>query len=103
MAFIFITSWLEQSRLPPPAAAIRTWMFALLAGLIVQLVYGGLIYFILNRARLWNVWTVLLAYVLPVVAFSWHASDTTQDFMGTIPWLAFASTVALVSWLFAPT
>jgi hypothetical protein len=85
-----------------PAATLRVGVFALLAGLIVQLVYGGLIYFILTRTGLWNVWTVLLAYVVPVVAFSWRASDTTQDILGTIPWLVFALILAAVSWFFAP-
>jgi hypothetical protein len=33
---------------------------------------------ILTRAGLWNVWTVSLAYLLPVGLFGCHASDTTQ-------------------------
>jgi hypothetical protein len=62
----------------------------------------GLVYVILTRAGLWNIWTAPLAYLLPVILFSYLASDTTRDLLGTIPWLVFALIVALVTWFFAP-
>jgi hypothetical protein len=102
VAWMFVTVWLEGSVPPGPFGVLRLSLFVLCASLIVQLGYGGLIYVILTRVGLWSVWTVALAYLLPVILFSWSASDTTQDILGTIPWLVFASIVAVVSWLFAP-
>jgi hypothetical protein len=103
IAWMFVTAWLEGSIPPRPAGVLRLGLFAFGASLVVQLAYGGLVYLILTRMGLWSVWTVALAYLLPVVLFSWSASDTMQDILGTIPWLAFASIVAVVSWFFVPT
>jgi hypothetical protein len=47
-----------------------------------------------------TLWAVAAAYLAPVVLFSWRASDTNQDLIGTIPWLIFAILVAAVFWLF---
>jgi len=69
-------------------------------GLVVQLGYGGLLYFLLTLTGMWSLWTVTLAYLIPVILFSWAASDTTNDLIGTIPWLVFALIVAVVSWYF---
>ena len=102
LTFMFLTAWLEGAVLPQPVGIVRAGLFALMLGLIFQLGYGGLVYIILTRRGLWNVWTVSFAYLLPVVLFSWRASDTTQDILGTIPWLVFALIVAVVSWFFAP-
>jgi len=102
IAWMFVSIWREGSVLPQTIGILRLGLFAFGAALIVQLVYGGLIYVILTRIGFWSIWTVALAYLLPVVLFSWHASDTTQDIFGTIPWLVFALIVAVVSWLLAP-
>jgi hypothetical protein len=102
VAWMFVTVWLEGSIPPKPVGVVRPGLFAFVIGLIVQFGYGGLIYVTLTRTGLWNLWTVSFTYLLPVVLFSWHASDTTQDILGTIPWLAFALIVAVVSWFFAP-
>jgi TRAP-type mannitol/chloroaromatic compound transport system permease small subunit len=67
----------------------------------VQFVYGGALYLILKRLDWISLPIVLLAYLAPVIAFSWHASDTTNDIIGTIPWIVFALIVGLVSWFFA--
>jgi len=100
VAWMFITIKLEGS--PPPLKGyFRVGLLAFGAGLAIQLLYGGLIYFALSRFGLFHWWAVVLAYLVPVVLFSWRASDTTQDILGTIPWLAFAVVVALVSWFFA--
>jgi hypothetical protein len=85
-----------------PLGIVRGALFALVLGLIFQPAYGGLVYFILTRAGLWNSWMVSLAYLLPVILFSCLGSDTTQDLLGTIPWLGFALIVVVVSWFFAP-
>jgi hypothetical protein len=102
VAFMVVTVWLETSAPPPPIMVIRGALGFFALGLVIQFAYGGLVYIILTRAGLWNVWTVLLAYLLPVALFGWHASDTTQDILGTIRWLVFALIVSLVSWFFTP-
>ena len=102
LSWMFLTAWIEGAVLPQPLGILRGGLFALVLGLIFQFGYGGLVYVILTRAGYWNIWTVSLAYLLPVVLFSYHASDTTQDLLGTIPWLVFALIVAAVSWFLAP-
>jgi TRAP-type mannitol/chloroaromatic compound transport system permease small subunit len=67
-------------------------LFAFGGALIVQLIYGGILYVVLKRLDWLNLPIILLAYVAPVIAFSWHASDTTNDIVGTIPWIVFALT-----------
>jgi hypothetical protein len=99
--WMFLTVRLEGGVLPQPLGIIRGGLFAFVLGLIFQFGYGGLVYVILTRMGLWNIWTVSFAYLLPVILFSYLASDTTQDLLGTIPWLVFALIIAMVSWLLA--
>jgi hypothetical protein len=68
----------------------------------VQLVYGALIYVILTRIGWWNIWTVTLAYLLPVGVIAWLTVDTVREGVGTIAWLAFACIVGAVFWFLAP-
>jgi hypothetical protein len=102
LTWMFLTAWTEGAVLPLPLGIVRGGLFALVLGLVFQFGYGGLVYVILTRTGLWNIWTVSLAYLLPVVLFSYHANDTTQGSLGTIPWLVFALILALVTWFFAP-
>jgi hypothetical protein len=98
--WMFITSRLY----PGPISAIalfRVNLFTFGAALAVQLTYGGLVYLVLTRLAAFNLFTVLLAYVVPVLLFSWHASDTSQDLLGTIPWILFALSIGFVFWFFA--
>ena len=67
----------------------------------MQFFYGGLLYLVLKRLDWISLPIILLAYLAPVIAFSWHASETTNDIVGTIPSLVFALIVGFVSWLFA--
>jgi hypothetical protein len=99
IAWMFISLWLDGHGWLGPFSVLRAGLFGFGACLIFRFSYGGLTYFMLTRAGMWSVWTVPLAYVLPVVLFSWSASDTTQDIVGTIPWLVFAVIVASVTWL----
>ncbi len=102
VAFMLVTVWLETLA-PPPAIMVARGALGFFAlGLVIQFAYGGVVYLVLTRAGLWNLWTVSLAYLLPVALFGWHASDTTQDILGTIRWLVFALIVAVVSWFFIP-
>ena len=86
---------------PPLRGYFLLGLFAFGGGLIVQLIYGGILYIVLKQLGWLSLPIILLAYLAPVVAFSWHASDTTNDLLGTIPWLAFALIVGFVSWFFA--
>jgi hypothetical protein len=102
IAWMFISLWLDGRVWLVPSNAVHVGLFGFSACLIFQFAYGSLTYFMLSRAGIWSVWTVLLAYLLPVVLFSWSATDTTQDILGTIPWLVFAVIVGFVTWIFGP-
>ncbi len=102
LSWMLLMARMEGGVLPQPLGIVRVALLPLVLCLIFQFVYGGLVYVILARPGLWNIWTVSLAYLLPVVVFSYRHSDTTQDLLGTIPWLAFALIVAAVSWFFVP-
>jgi hypothetical protein len=98
VAWMFITVKIEGSPLPKNILGIT--LLGLGAGLVVQLIYGSLVYSVLTRAGAFTLWAVAAAYLVPVVLFSWRASDTYQDLIGTIPWLIFAILVGTVFWLF---
>jgi len=103
VAWMFISvNLIEGSVLPKPVGILRLSVIALSACLIFQLLYGGLVYLGLTRTGLWSIWTVVLAYVTPVVLFSWSVSDTTQDLLGTIPWIVFALIIATMTWALVP-
>jgi hypothetical protein len=102
ISWMFLMVRMEGGVLPQPLYIFRGALFAFALCLVFQFGYGWLVYAILTRADLWNIWTVSLAYLLPVILFSYVGSDTTQDLLGTIPWLVFALIVALVSWSLAP-
>jgi hypothetical protein len=97
---MFITTKLESSS-SPFEGYFRVFLFALSIGLVGRLTYGGLLYLVLKRLDLLSLPIILLAYLAPVLLFSWHASDTTNAILGTIPWVVFALIVGFVSWLFA--
>ena len=101
VAWMVITAHLEGAT-PPARGYWRVGVLAFGAGLVIQLFYGGLLYVALSRIGLFNPVVVAIAYLIPVVIFSWYASNTFQDLLGTIPWLVFALVVSLVFWFFAP-
>jgi hypothetical protein len=100
-AWVFISAGLNGSPPPAPKGFLRLMLFAFGSSLMIQIVYGGLLYIALKRFGLFNFPVVLLAYLIPVILFSWHASDTSNELIGTIPWLVFGSILALVFWFFA--
>jgi hypothetical protein len=100
VGWMLLTFWLQGGLPPAPIRVFRVGLVMLGLGLVVQLGYGGLLYFLLTLTGMWSLWTVTLAYLIPVILFSWAASDTTNDLIGTIPWLVFALIVAVVSWYF---
>jgi hypothetical protein len=103
VAWAVAKAWLEASVQLQPLGMLRLAMLGFGASLVFQLTYGLLVYVALSRIGLWRFWTVAAAYLLPVALFSWAASDTTQDIIGTIPWLALAVIVAIVTWLLVAT
>lgn len=103
VGFMGLWVWLDERTLRSPLSYFRLGALTLGAALAVQLVYGGFVYFILPRAGWWNIWTVTVAYLLPVGVIAWLTVDTVREGVGTIAWFAFACIVAVVSWFFTPT
>jgi hypothetical protein len=79
---------------------LRMVPYVFVACLVIQLVYGGILYMALTRLSWFNLPVVLLAYVLPVVAFA-YASDTPKDAIMAISYLTLWMTLAIVGWLLA--
>jgi hypothetical protein len=97
-----VYTWFEHHPLLVyPLKSFRLLLLAFGACLIFQLVYGGLTYLILTRTGVWSLWTIMISYLAPVLLFSYFASDTPKDVVGTIPWIVLALIVAVVSWFFA--
>ncbi|PDT72689.1 hypothetical protein [Bradyrhizobium sp. C9] len=80
---------------------LRLFLITLAAALTFQLIYGGLVYFILTRLWLWSIWTVGFAYLLPVFVVDCIGIDTPGGAHAVIAWIAFACLVAGVFWFFA--
>ena len=72
-------------------------------GLIVQLIYGGLLYLGLKAAGLFNFPMLLLGYLLPITAIAWLESDTTGQLLMSEPLLLSGLVVAFVTWYCAPS
>jgi hypothetical protein len=99
VCFMIFWNWLDQN--PPTWGMIHRLAWVTVGGaLVVQFFYGGLIYFLLNRIRLWRLWTVTLAYLLLWV-IAWSGIDTFREAWGMLAWLALACLVAWVFWFFA--
>ena len=102
IGFMLLWVWLDDGTLRSWSAILRLGWLTVSAALIVQFFYGGLIYFVLTRAGLWSLWTVALAYFLPLLVIGWFSIDTKREAVGMIAWVIFACLVAYVSWFFAP-
>jgi len=102
VGFMLLWVWLDDGTLRPLGAIVRLGLLAIGAALIVQLVYGGLVYLLLTRLGLWNLWTALLAYLAPLLEIGWFTVDTKREAWGMIGWGILACIVAWVSWFLAP-
>ncbi|MEH2555934.1 hypothetical protein V1286_003463 [Bradyrhizobium algeriense] len=102
IGFMLLWVWLDDGTLRSWSAIFRLGWVTISAALIVQFFYGGLIYFVLTRAGLWTLWTVALAYLLPLLVIGWYSIDTKREAVGMIAWVIFACLVAYVSWFLAP-
>jgi hypothetical protein len=102
VGFILLWVWLDDGTFRPWTSILRLGFLTISAALIVQLLYGGVVYFVLRRAGLWRFWSVATAYLLPLAMFGWFAIDTVREGLGMIAWVIFAIIVAYVSWLLAP-
>ncbi|QOZ34263.1 hypothetical protein [Bradyrhizobium sp. CCBAU 53421] len=80
---------------------LRLFLIVLAAALTFQLIYGGLVYFILTRLGLWSIWTVGFAYLLPVFVADRFGIDPSGEAHAMMAWIAFACLVAGVFWFFA--
>jgi hypothetical protein len=100
-AWMLTTAWLDGVPMPRPQGLLRSALLTLGIALVFQCLFGGLIYFALNRLHIWRLWSVTLAYLSMVVMISWQLSDTTNDVIGTGKWLVLALIVAVVFWFFA--
>jgi len=100
--FMVLWVWLDDGSFRPWSATLRLGLLTAGAALVVQFFYGGLVYFLLTRAGLWSLWTVALAYLLPVFVIGWLTIDTEREALGMIAWVIFACLVACVSWFLAP-
>ncbi len=100
--FMVLWVWLDDGSFRPWSATLRLGLLTAGAALVVQFFYGGLVCFLLTRAGLWSLWTVALAYLLPVFVIGWLTIDTEREALGMIAWVIFACLVACVSWFLAP-
>jgi hypothetical protein len=84
---------------PAPDVWLRMILAGFGGGLIFQLVYGGLAFFLLTLAGIWTYRTAVLAYVLPVLLLSLYWNHESRDIViGTIPWLVIAVIAAHMTW-----
>ncbi|HET7885280.1 MAG TPA: hypothetical protein VFL62_03540 [Bradyrhizobium sp.] len=102
VGFMVFWTWLDDRTLRSGSAILRLGLLTISAALVVQLLYGGLVYLVLSGAGLWKFWLVVLAYLFPLFVFGWFAIDTRREAFGMIAWVVFSFIVAWVSWFFAP-
>jgi hypothetical protein len=102
VGFMVLWVWLDDGTLRSWSAILRLGWLTIVAALVVQFLYGGLVYFLLTRAGLWRLWAVALAYLLPLLVIGWFGIDTKREALGMIAWVILACIVAWVSWFFAP-
>jgi hypothetical protein len=87
VTFMIFWAWLDGT--PPALKGIsRLASVTIVVALVVQFVYGGLIYLLLTRTGLWRLWAVTLPYLL-LWTVAWFAIDTFREAWGMIAWLAF--------------
>ena len=101
ICFMLFWAWLDDGTLRWGAVP-RLAYVTVGTAVTVQFFYGALVYFVLTRTGLWNLWTVAIAYILPVLVIAWFTVDTIREAWGTIAWVIFACIAAFVFWLFAP-
>lgn len=102
IGFMILWVWLDDGTFRPWSAILRLSWVTVVAALVVQFFYGGFVYFVLTRIGLWNLWSVIFAYLLPVLWVGWFGIDTKREALGMIAWVFLALVVAYVSWFLAP-
>jgi hypothetical protein len=65
--------------------------------LVLQFVYGGLLYLVLAHLGLVSLPLVLMAYLVPSMLFVWAGSDRPKDLIMAIPMLLSAASLAIVA------
>src|SRR5262245_42570425 len=79
--------WLDDGTLRSLSAILHLASLALGAAIVVQFLYGGLIYVLLTRIGLWRLWIVALAYLVPLLVLGWFTIDTPREGWGMIGWV----------------
>lgn len=102
VTFMIVWARIDHGSFFPWRGVPRLALVTVGAALVFQFVYGGLVYLVLCRLGWWNLWTVTLAYLLPLVWVGWFAIDTEREAYGMIAWFFFALLVANVTWSLAP-
>src|SRR6516162_9905010 len=77
---------------------LRSVPYVFVACLVVQLVYGGLLYVLLGSLGWFKLPIVLLAYIVPVAALA-YMSDVPKDAIMQISTLTCGVALAVVGWL----
>ena len=85
--------------MPSPLGLLYFSLLMFCIGLIVQLVYGGLLYVVLKNIGLLNFPIVILAYLIPTIILWVFGSDRYKDLLMGISWLLQGLTLGLVSWM----
>jgi hypothetical protein len=84
VGFMLFWAWLADGNIRPSRAILRLAYVSISAALVVQLLYGALVYFVLTRTKLWRLWTIALAYLLPVLVIAWYTVDTEREAWGRL-------------------
>jgi hypothetical protein len=81
---------------------LRMVPYVFVACLVVQLIYGGLLYVLFRSLGWFNLPVVLLAYIVPVAALA-LMSDVPKDAIMQISNLTCGVALAVMGWLLART
>jgi hypothetical protein len=75
------------------------YLYVLAFCLVLQLVYGGLLYLVLARFGWLTLPVILAAYIVPLILFHWFGSDVPKDLIMAIPHFLVGASLAIVAWL----
>jgi hypothetical protein len=94
VVYMTLGAWLGGEPWLSWSAVLRLGWLTVRAALVVQFFYGGLVYLLLTRIRLWSFWTIVFAYLVPVWLIGTYAADTRRDAWAMIAWVVFVCIVA---------
>ena len=74
-------------------------LYVLVFCLVLQLVYGGLLYLMLGKLGMLNLPVLIVAYLAPIALWVSVGGDTGKDLLMAIPKILCGLSVAVVTWL----